>query len=69
MLAVKGGQISIVNALLANIKLQRFSLKRSLELAGDSCLKRAIQNRIEADNSHQTSLRRSPRINFGGLYS
>ncbi|CAG8890751.1 unnamed protein product [Penicillium salamii] len=69
MLAVKDGHISIVNALLANTTLQCFSLKRSLELARDNCIKRAIQNRIEAHNSRQTLLRRSPRMNFGGLYS
>ena len=68
MLAVKDGHFSIVNALLANTRLKSFSLKRSLELARDDCIQRAIQNRIEADNSRPTLLRRSPRMKFGGLY-
>ncbi|OQE69395.1 hypothetical protein PENNAL_c0136G09986 [Penicillium nalgiovense] len=68
MLAVKDGHFSIVNALLANTRLKSFSLKRSLELARDDCIQRAIQNRMEADNSRQTFLRRSPRMKFGGLY-
>jgi ankyrin repeat protein len=68
MLAVKDGHSSIVNALLANTGLKSFSLKRSLELARDDCIQRAIQNRMEADNSRQTFLRRSPRMKFGGLY-
>ncbi|CAG8274700.1 unnamed protein product [Penicillium olsonii] len=69
MLAVKDGHFSIVNALLANTRLESFSLKRSLELARDDCIRRAIRNRMEADNSRQTLLRRSPRMKFGGLYS
>ncbi|CAG8906384.1 unnamed protein product [Penicillium salamii] len=69
MLAVKNGHSSIVNALLANARLKNFSLKRSLELARDDCIQRAIQNRMEVDNSRQTLLRRSPRMKFGGLYS
>ncbi|CAG8906285.1 unnamed protein product [Penicillium salamii] len=69
MLAVKDGHSSIVNALLANTGLKSFSLKRSLELARDDCIQGAIQNRIEADNSRPTLLRRSPRMKFGGLYS
>ncbi|CAG7955566.1 unnamed protein product [Penicillium olsonii] len=69
MLAVKDGHSSIVNALLENTGLKSFSLKRSLELARDDCIQRAIQNRIEADNSRPTLLRRSPRMKFGGLYS
>ncbi|CAG7977422.1 unnamed protein product [Penicillium salamii] len=69
MLAVKDGHFSIVNALLANTRVKRFSLKRSFELARDDCIQRAIQNRMEADNSRQTLLRRSPSIKFGDLYS
>ncbi|CAG8875840.1 unnamed protein product [Penicillium salamii] len=67
MLAVKDGHFSIVNALLANTRLKSFSLKRSLELARDDCIQRAIRTRIESDNTRQTLLRRSPRMKFGGL--
>ncbi|CAG8275614.1 unnamed protein product [Penicillium olsonii] len=67
MLAVKDGHFSIVSALLANTRLKRFSLKRSFELARDKCIQRAIQNIMEADNTSQTLLRRSPRMKFGGL--
>jgi ankyrin repeat protein len=38
MLAVKDGHFLIVNALLANTRLKRFSLKRSLDLARDDCI-------------------------------
>ncbi|CAG7959597.1 unnamed protein product [Penicillium salamii] len=69
MLAVNNCHFSIVRALLANTRLKRFSLKRSLELARDACIQRAIQNRMEADNSRQRLLRRSPKMQFGGLYS
>jgi ankyrin repeat protein len=69
MLAVKDGHSSIVNALLANTRLQSFSLKRSLELARDDCIKTAIWNRMETSNPRQTLLRRSPRMKFGGLDS
>jgi hypothetical protein len=69
MLAVKDGHFSIVNALLANTGLQSFSLERSLELARDDCIKRAIRNIMESNNSRQTLLRRSPRMKFGGLDS
>ncbi|OQE61607.1 hypothetical protein PENNAL_c0281G01799 [Penicillium nalgiovense] len=69
MLAVKDGHFSIANALLANTRLKCFSLKRFLELARDDCIQRAIQTRMEADNSRQTLLRRSPKMKFGGLYS
>ncbi|CAG8096753.1 unnamed protein product, partial [Penicillium salamii] len=68
MLAVKNGHFSIVNALLANTRLKSFSLKRSLELARDDCIRRAVRNRMQADNP-QTPLRRSPRMKLGGLYS
>lgn len=67
MLAVKDGHFSIVNALLANTRLKRFSLKRSLDLARDDCIQRSIQTRMESDNTRQTLLRRSPRMKFGGL--
>jgi ankyrin repeat protein len=69
MLAVRGGHRSIVDALVTKPGHKSFSLKRSLELARDDCIQRAIQNRMEADNSRQTLLRRSPRMKFGGLYS
>ncbi|CAG8059895.1 unnamed protein product [Penicillium salamii] len=69
MLAVKDGHSSIVNALLANSRLESFSLKRSLDLARDDRIQRAIQNRMEAENFRPTLLRRSPRMKFGGLYS
>jgi ankyrin repeat protein len=68
MLAVRGGHCSIVDALVAKPGLQSFGLKRSLELARDDCIKRAIRNRMETNNSRQTLLRRSPRMKFGGLY-
>ncbi|CAG8243323.1 unnamed protein product, partial [Penicillium nalgiovense] len=66
MLAVKGGHISIVDALVVNHRLTHFSLKRSLDLARDDCIKKAIRSRMEDDNT-QTFLKRSPRRRFGGL--
>jgi ankyrin repeat protein len=69
MLAVRGGHCSIVDALVEKPGLQSFSLKRSLELAKDDYIKRAIRNRMETNNSRQTLLRRSPRMKFGGLNS
>ena len=67
MLAVKGGYVSVVDALVANPRLKYFSLKRSLDLARDDCIQRAIRSRMEADNTRQALLRRSPRRKFGGL--
>jgi ankyrin repeat protein len=69
MLAVKGGHVSVIDALVANPRLTYFSLKRSLDLARDDCIQRAIRRRMEDDNIRQTLLRRSPRIRVGGLYS
>jgi ankyrin repeat protein len=69
MLAVKGGHVSVVDALVANPRITYFSLKRSLDLARDDCIQRAIRRRMEDDNIRQTLLRRSPRIRVGCLYS
>ncbi|KAI3092206.1 hypothetical protein CBS147333_10239 [Penicillium roqueforti] len=66
MLAVKGGHFSIVEALVVDPKLKYFSLKRSLDLARNDCIQRAIRSRMEDDNT-QTLLKRSPRRKFGGL--
>ncbi|KAI3091386.1 hypothetical protein CBS147333_10299 [Penicillium roqueforti] len=67
MLAVKGGHFSIVEALVVDPKLKYFSLKRSLDLARNDCIQRAIRSRMEDDNTPQTLLKRSPRRKFGGL--
>ncbi|CAG8022806.1 unnamed protein product [Penicillium salamii] len=67
MLAVKGGHVSIVDALVVNPSLKYFSLKRSLDIARNDCIQRAIQSRMEDDNTRQTLLMRSPRREFGGL--
>ena len=67
MLAVKGRHVSVVNALLANPRLKYFNLKRSLDLARDDCIQRAIGSRMDADNTRQTLLKRSPSVKFGGL--
>ncbi|CAG8159667.1 unnamed protein product, partial [Penicillium nalgiovense] len=67
MLAVKGGHVSVVDALVANPRLKYFSLKRSLDLARDHYIQRAIGSRMEADNTRQTLLRRSQRRKIGGL--
>lgn len=68
MLAAKDGYFSVVNALLANTRLKRFSLKkRLLDLVRDDCIQRAIRTRIESDNTRQILLRQSPSMNFGGL--
>jgi ankyrin repeat protein len=67
MLAVKGGHFSIVDALVVNPRLKYFSLKRSLDLARNDCIQRAIRSRMEDDNTPQTLLKRSPRRTFGGL--
>ncbi|CAG8293930.1 unnamed protein product, partial [Penicillium salamii] len=67
MLAVKGGHFSIVDALVVNPRLKYFSLKRSLDIARDDCIKRAIRSRMEDDNIPQTLLKRSPGTRFGGL--
>ncbi|CAG8093096.1 unnamed protein product [Penicillium nalgiovense] len=67
MLAAKGGHYSIVNALVVNPRLTHFSLKRSLDLARDDCMQRAIRTRMEDDNTPQTLLKRSSRRRFGGL--
>ena len=69
MLAVKGGHVSVVDALVANSRLKYFSLKRLLDLARDNCIQMAIQDRMKAENTRQTLLRRSPRMKFGGLHS
>ncbi|CRL30840.1 unnamed protein product [Penicillium camemberti] len=67
MLAVKGGHFSIVDALVANPGLKYFSLKRSLDIARDDSIKRAIRIRMEDDNIPQILLKRSPGTRFGGL--
>ncbi|KAJ5202948.1 hypothetical protein N7449_005027 [Penicillium cf. viridicatum] len=67
MLAVKGGHFSIVDALVVNPRRKYFSLKRSLDIARDDCIKRAIRSRMEDDNIPQTLLKRSPGTRFGGL--
>jgi hypothetical protein len=51
MLAAKGGHIPIVNALMVDRRLERFSLKRSLDLARDDDTRRVIRSRIEDDNT------------------
>ena len=68
MLAVKGGHISIVDARVVNPRLTHFSLKRSLDLARNGCIQRAIRSTLEDDNNtRQGLLKRSPRGRFGGL--
>ncbi|KAI3093078.1 hypothetical protein CBS147333_10140 [Penicillium roqueforti] len=67
MLAVKGGHFSIVDALVVNPRLKNFSLKRSLDRAGNDCIQKAIRSRMEDDNTPQTLLKRSPRRRIGGL--
>ncbi|CAG7957057.1 unnamed protein product [Penicillium nalgiovense] len=83
-IAARNGDLEMVQTLLlhnkidVNLRNEYFEdpdvgsqqcLKRSLELARDDCIQRAIQNRMEADNSRQRLLRRSPKMQFGGLYS
>ena len=63
MLAVKGGHFSIVDALVVNPRLKN----RSLDLAGNDCIQKAIRSRMEDDNTPQTLLKRSPRRRIGGL--
>ncbi|CAG8187684.1 unnamed protein product, partial [Penicillium nalgiovense] len=68
MLAVKGGHFSVVEALVDNPRLKIFSLKRSLDLARNDCIQRAIRSRLENDNNtRQGLLKRSPRGRLGGL--
>ncbi|KAJ5474098.1 hypothetical protein N7475_003664 [Penicillium sp. IBT 31633x] len=68
MLAVKGGHLSVVEALVDNRRLKIFNLKRSLDLARNDCIQRAIRSRLEDDNnSRQGLLKRSPRGRFGVL--
>lgn len=68
MLAVKGGHFSVVEALVDNPRLKNFSLKRSLGLARNDCIQKAIQSRLEDDNiTRQGLMKRSPRGRFGGL--
>jgi ankyrin repeat protein len=67
MLAVKGGHFSVVDALVVNPRLTHFSLKRSLDLARDDCIQRAIRTRMEDGNTPQALLKRSRRRRFGGL--
>jgi ankyrin repeat protein len=66
MLAVKGGHTSIVNVLVVDHRLTRFSLKRSLDLARNDDIWRVIRSRIKNENS-QTLLVRSPRRRIDGL--
>ncbi|CAG8075173.1 unnamed protein product, partial [Penicillium salamii] len=54
MLAVKAGHLSIVDALVVNPRLKNFSLKRSLDLARNDCIQRAIRSRMEHYNAPQT---------------
>ncbi|CAG8218883.1 unnamed protein product, partial [Penicillium nalgiovense] len=67
MLAAKSGHFSIGDTLVVNPRLKHFSLKRSLDLARDDCIQRAIRTRMEDDNSRQGLLKRSPRRWFGRL--
>ena len=67
MLAVKDGHFPIVDALVVNPGLKYFSLKRSLDLARDDCIQRAIRSRMEDANTRQRLLKRSPGRRFGGL--
>jgi hypothetical protein len=67
MLAVKGGHFWTVDAFVVNPRLTPFSLKRSLVLARDDCIQRAIRSRMEDDNTPQTLLKQPPRRGFGGL--
>ncbi|KAJ5471294.1 hypothetical protein N7530_008651 [Penicillium desertorum] len=66
ILAVKGGHFSIFDALVVNSRQKYLSLKRSLDLARNDCIQRAIRSRMEDDNT-QTLLKRPPRRRFGGL--
>ncbi|CAG8216876.1 unnamed protein product, partial [Penicillium nalgiovense] len=67
MLAVRGGHFSIVDALVANPRLTHFSLRRSLDLAKDYYIQRAIRSRIYDGNTTKRLLKRSPRRIFDGL--
>ncbi|CAG8892884.1 unnamed protein product [Penicillium nalgiovense] len=67
MLAVRGGHFSIVDALVANPRLTHFSLRRSLDLAKDYYIQRAIRSRIYDDNTTKRLLKRSPRRIFDRL--
>jgi hypothetical protein len=67
MLAVRGGHFSIVDALVANPRLTHFGLRRSLDLAKDYCIQRAIRSRICDDNTTKKLLKRSPRRIFDRL--
>ncbi|CAG8904255.1 unnamed protein product [Penicillium nalgiovense] len=67
MLAVRGGHFSIVDALVANPRLTHFSLRRSLDLAKDYRIQRAIRSRIYDDNTTKKLLKRSPRRIFDRL--
>ena len=67
MLAVRGEHLSIVDALVANPRLTHFSLRRSLDLAKDYRIQRAIRSRIYDDNTTKKLLKRSPRRIFDRL--
>jgi ankyrin repeat protein len=67
ILAVKGGHFSIFDALVVNSRQKYLSLKRSLDLARNDCIQRAIRSTMEDDNTPQTLLKRPPRRRFGGL--
>jgi ankyrin repeat protein len=67
MLAVRGGHFSIVDVLVANPRLTHFSLRRTLGLAKDNCIQRAIRSRIYDDNTPKKLLKRSPRRIFDRL--
>jgi hypothetical protein len=66
-LAVKGGHVSIVDALVVNPRLQYFSLIRSLDITTNYYINRAIRGRMAENNMPQPLLRRSPGTRFGGL--
>lgn len=67
MLAVKYEHFSIIDALVVNPRLNYLSLKRSLDLARNDCIHRAIRSKMDDYNSPQKLLRRSPRTRFGSL--
>jgi ankyrin repeat protein len=67
MLAVKGGHFSIVNVLVLNPGLKYFTLQRSLDLARNDCIQRAIRSRMKDDIIPQRLLKRSPRTIFSDL--
>jgi tRNA A37 threonylcarbamoyltransferase TsaD len=65
MLAVKGGHCSIVDVLVVNPRLKYFSLTRSLDLARNDYIQKAIRSRMEDDNTPRRLLKRSGK--FDGL--